>query len=137
MSETKRAILIVDHGSRRAESNDSLSSVAELVAQVAVNFHVEWAHMELAHPNIEEGFRACVEAGAVEVIVHPYMLGPGRHASSDIPRLVDEAASLFPGVRYSVTSPLGADLRIAEVVLQRVQEAAARDPAEQENETNV
>ena len=74
----RRAILLVDHGSRIAEANDSLAEVAALVTRRSPEYIVKHAHMELAEPTIEHGFDACVEAGAVDVTVHPYLLAPGR-----------------------------------------------------------
>ena len=38
---------------------------------------VRYAHMELADPDIAGGFTSCVQGGAPEVIVFPYMLSPG------------------------------------------------------------
>jgi len=115
----KKALLIVDHGSTRAEANEMLKDVADVIQQMRADLIVKYAHMELAAPTIAEGFEACVKDGAGEVIVHPYMLSPGRHATSDIPRMVSEAAAKFPGVRFSVTQPLGVDKKIGEVVLER------------------
>ena len=75
--------------------------------------------MGLAAPDIPQGFAQCVQAGATEVVVHPYMLAAGRHAVQDIPRLVAEAARAFPKVTYRVTEPLGVDEKLAELVLER------------------
>jgi sirohydrochlorin ferrochelatase len=75
--------------------------------------------MELAEPTIPQGFEACVRQGARMVIVHPYFLSPGRHSTSDIPRMVAEAAKRFPDVEYRVTQPLGLHPKIGEVVLER------------------
>ncbi|MEW5976697.1 MAG: CbiX/SirB N-terminal domain-containing protein [Acidobacteriota bacterium] len=83
---------------------------------------VHYAHMELAEPTIEAGFDQCVADGAEVVIVHPYFLGPGRHSTSDIPRLVAEAAQRHPGVSYCITEPLGLHPKLGEVILERVQE---------------
>lgn len=119
----RKAILLVDHGSRLAEANALLAEVARLVEASSPEHVVRPAHMELAEPTIEQGFHACVEAGAVDITVHPYMLGPGRHATLDIPRLVAEAASRHPGVVYRITAPLGLHAGLARVVLDRVREA--------------
>lgn len=99
-----------------------LLDVARLLAQAAPEYHVEIAHMDLAEPTIEEGFVACVAAGAREVIVHPFMLSPGRHSRSDIPLLVAQAARQHPGVSARVTEPLGVDPRLVDVILRRVEE---------------
>jgi len=75
--------------------------------------------MELADPDIGEGFADCVRAGATEVIVFPYMLSPGRHSTSDIPRMVGKIAQQFPGVGFSVTPAFGLHEKLAAVVLER------------------
>ena len=124
---TPQAILIVDHGSRLDAANALLESVAGLLSQRSPGHHVEYAHMELAQPTIAEGIERCVAAGARDITVHPYMLGPGRHATQDIPRLVAAALAAHPGVRGRVSAPLGAHPLLAEVILQRVQEAIESD----------
>ena len=121
-SRKDHAILLVDHGSVRDEANAMLSEVAGLVATLAPDYHVEAAHMEIAAPSIEDGVDACVDAGAREIVVCPYMLAPGRHSTTDIPRLVEEAVRKHNGVKARVTEPLGLDRRLAEVVLSRVKE---------------
>jgi len=80
---------------------------------------VGYAHMELAEPGIGAGFDACVGRGATEVIAFPYMLSPGKHSTRDIPRMVGEAASKHPGIRYSVTPAFGLHEKLGEVVLER------------------
>jgi len=51
--------------------------------------------------------------------VLPYMLGPGKHSTADIPRMVGEAATRFPGVNYRVSGCLGISTKIAELILER------------------
>jgi sirohydrochlorin ferrochelatase len=115
-----KALLLIDHGSRRVEANEMLDCMASLVQHmVGTTAIVRHAHMELAEPDIEAGFKACVQAGATEIVAFPYMLSPGRHATSDIPDLVREAASKYPNVRYTVTNAFGVDARLAEVILTR------------------
>ena len=97
MRET--GIVIVDHGSRVAESNDMLLRVVELFKARTDYAIVEPAHMELAEPTIGQAFARCVERGARLIIVHPFFLLPGRHWREDIPRLTREAAAQHAGVR--------------------------------------
>jgi sirohydrochlorin ferrochelatase len=119
----KKALLVVDHGSRVHEANEMLRTVGELVAAEAPGYHVEVAHMELAEPTIEQGLASCVAAGARDITVHPYMLSPGRHATEDIPRMVAEAMRQHPGVAFRVSAPLGTHPLLARVVLERATEA--------------
>ena len=115
----KIGLLLVDHGSRFQEANDMLIEVAEMVKRLGAIDCVHSAHMELAEPTIQQGFAACVREGATAVVVHPYFLSPGRHSTSDIPRMVAEAAKAFPGIEFCVTQPLGVHPKIGEVVLER------------------
>ena len=115
-----KGILLVDHGSRKREANEMLGSMEELVQAIAgPDVVVRHAHMELAQPTIGQGFANCVEAGASEVIVFPYMLSPGRHSTSDIPRMVAEVATAHPGVKFSVTPPFGIHEKLGEIILAR------------------
>ena len=115
-----KAILLVDHGSRKAEANEMLIGMAELVqSMVGPDVIVRPAHMELAEPSIAAGFASCVEAGATNVIVFPYMLSPGKHSTSDIPRMVAEVALSHPGVSFSVTDAFGIHEKLGEIILMR------------------
>ena len=125
-SLTDIGVILVDHGSKVAEANAMLDEVARLFRESTGAPIVEPAHMELADPTIAQAFARCVEQGATRVVVHPYFLSPGRHSTSDIPRLVEEAARVHPGVPVTVTEPLGLDIRMSEVILQRIQEALRR-----------
>jgi sirohydrochlorin ferrochelatase len=119
---TKTGIIIVDHGSRRDESNRMLEEVAGLFAKRFEERYgiVEAAHMEIAEPSIAAAYEKCVRRGATRVVVCPFFLGPGKHWTSDIPRLTNEAAQKFPGTHYHVTMPLGIDDLILDLLDKRV-----------------
>ena len=119
----KQALLLIDHGSTRDDANELLPKVAQMVREMSDFEIVCYAHMELAEPTIQQGFDTCVAAGATEVIVHPYFLGPGRHSVSDIPRMVAEAAAKYAGVSYRLTEPLGLDPTIGQLILKRVRDS--------------
>jgi sirohydrochlorin ferrochelatase len=118
----RQGIIIVDHGSRRDESNRMLEQLADLFHQRFAERYqiVEPAHMELAEPSIATAYARCVERGAQRVIVCPYFLGPGKHWTQDIPRLTAEAAIKFPETRYHVTPTLGIDDLILDLLEKRI-----------------
>lgn len=120
-----KAVIVVDHGSRKREANEMMKCVANLVQTMAgPGVIVKFAHMELAEPSVDAAFAQCVADGADEVVVFPYMLSPGKHSTGDIPRMVAKAAERHPGVRYSVTEAFGVHEKLAEVVLMRAGVAA-------------
>ncbi len=118
----KNGIIIVDHGSRRAESNAMLEEVASLFAKRFAEKYeiVEPAHMELAEPSIASAYAKCVSRGATRIVVCPFFLGPGKHWTQDIPALTAEASKQFPETNYHVTMPLGIDDLILELLEKRV-----------------
>ncbi|MBW2714518.1 MAG: hypothetical protein JRD03_00480 [Deltaproteobacteria bacterium] len=119
----KRAILLVDHGSRRDEANALLDAVAEQVRKRTPEAIVEVAHLEITEPNIAEGIDACVRKGATQIVVHPFFLGPGRHTSEDIPEQVGRAANRHPSTQIRISEPLGGHDAIIDVILDRVSDA--------------
>ena len=118
-------VILVDHGSRRDESNVMLLDVVRNFAEATGLSIVEPAHMELAEPSIATAFARCVERGATMVVVFPYFLLPGRHWNEDIPRLAAAAARQHPGIRYLVTAPFGLHPLMAEVIRQRIEHCLA------------
>jgi sirohydrochlorin ferrochelatase len=116
----KRAIVLVDHGSRRAEANAVLVRVAELVRERMPGCVVEVAHMTLAPPDLAGAIEACVAAGAAEIVVHPYFLAPGEHAMRDIPAIARAAADRHLGVSIRVSEPLGVHPALVDAILDRV-----------------
>jgi sirohydrochlorin ferrochelatase len=115
-----KAILLIDHGSRRDAANEMMDCMANLVQAIAgPEVVVRYAHMEIAEPSISSGVRRCVEAGATELIVFPYMLSPGKHSTGDIPRLVAAASAGFPALQVRVTNAFGVHEKLAELILQR------------------
>jgi sirohydrochlorin ferrochelatase len=125
-----KGILLIDHGSVRAEANHMLECMANLVQHLAgPSVVVSHAHMELAEPTIAAGVAECVGRGATEIVTFPYMLSPGKHSVNDIPRMVAAAASAFPGVSVRVTPAFGVHEKLAEVVLARAGIAPVRELA--------
>src|SRR4051812_1427486 len=118
----KTGIIIVDHGSRRAQSNALLEEVATQFGRRFAEMYdiVEPAHMEIAEPSIASAYAKCVQRGATRVVVCPFFLGPGKHWTGDIPRLAREAAADHPGTTYHVTMPLGLDELILDLLAKRV-----------------
>ena len=120
ISDAETGLVVVDHGSRRAESNRMLEAFVESFRGHSRYGIIEPAHMELAEPSIRTAFDKCVAQGAKCVVVAPYFLLPGKHWDKDIPELAAEAASRHPGVPYLVSSPIGLHPLMQQVIESRV-----------------
>lgn len=110
------AVVVVDHGSRRASANAMLDDV---VAQVGsrLNCPVLGAHMELSTPNVSDAVEACALSNVSHIIVVPFFLAPGRHVSQDVPALVQDAIQKHnPQMTYSIRPHIGAHPSIIDAV---------------------
>lgn len=77
------------------------------------------AHMELAEPSIAHAVEQCAEHDIDHVVIVPFFLSPGRHATEDIPQLTKDAVEKYPSMTYEVKPPIGTHPSIIDVVLDR------------------
>ncbi|MBW2280196.1 MAG: CbiX/SirB N-terminal domain-containing protein [Deltaproteobacteria bacterium] len=120
-----RALIILDHGSRRPEAHLHLEGLADRVRARDASLSVFTAHLELAEPSLADAIRACVQAGHAEVAIHPLFLIPGNHVARDIPEIVAEAAGRHPELRIRVLEPIGDRPELASLVLATLQDASS------------
>lgn len=123
MSERQVAILLIAHGSRRAEANADLEFIATAIRDQDRYPIVRTSFLELAEPGIEAGAASCVEAGASDVVMLPYFLSPGVHVVEDLSAARDTLRQRFPTVRFVLAEPLGRHPLLAEVVMDRARTA--------------
>ena len=114
------AVIVVDHGTRRAEANTGFEAFVRASSGQLPYSVVEPAHMELAEPSIATAFDRCVAAGAGTIAIAPYFLGPGNHWDRDIPALAAASAAGHPGVRWLVAAPLGPDPQLLDLAGARL-----------------
>ena len=122
-----RGLLIVDHGSRNEEANARLIAFARRIAEARPDWLVEHAHMELASPDFTAGVDALVTRGARAILVHLHFLGTGFHVRESLPRLADAMRARHPGIEIELTTPLGDDLRLVEIVLDQMDADPSRE----------
>ena len=121
-------VVLVDHGSRKAESNAMLERFVEDYKERTGEALVEPAHMELAQPSISDAFEKCAQQGADTVVLSPFFLSPGRHWQEDLPALASDAASSL-GVEWRLAHPLGTHPQLADVLFERAHDALSDLPA--------
>lgn len=124
MSTERRAMLIVNHGTRVPEANAHLGALAEQVAQRRRDWLVAHAHMEMAQPDVPTAIDVLVEQGARSIHVYLHFLSNGSHVRETIPELVDAARAKHPAIEITIGDPLGHDPRIVDLVVARMDEGA-------------
>ncbi len=115
-----QALLLVAHGSRRAESNDEVRELTAKLAQRARSQYpiVRCGFLELAEPSIPDGIEQCIQDGATEVVVLPYFLSAGRHVVTDIPNDVRGKQTEHPQITIRIAPYLGSSNGVSDLLLE-------------------
>ena len=120
----KSEIILLGHGSRRAEANQGLLVVAEKVNRL-LGQSVTPAYMAHDRPSLPEAVEAKIKGGAERIIIMPLFLFRGIHVSVDIYEELREIREKYPNVEIIYTKELGADDGIASLATLRIKEAMA------------
>ena len=115
-------IIILGHGSRRAEANQGLLEVAQKVSSI-LGQTVTPAYMAQGHPSLPEAVQAKILEGALRIVVMPLFLFRGIHVTVDIHEELREIREQHPNVEIVFTKELGADDGIANLAAQRIKGA--------------
>ncbi len=117
------ALLLIAHGSRRAEANADLEFVAAEMRRRNLFAVVQCSYLELAVPDICAGGAKCVAAGATSVVLLPYFLSPGKHVTEDLANARDSLAAEFPRVAFKLAAPLAGHPSLLDAVADRARES--------------
>jgi sirohydrochlorin ferrochelatase len=119
------ALLLIAHGSRRQQSNQEVTELADQLREACDASYeiVHAAFLELASPSIGEGISLCVDDGASRVTLLPYFLNSGRHVVEDIPEIVGQAKIQHPDIDIVVAPHLGASSLMVDLLIDSARSA--------------
>ena len=85
--------------------------------------------LEFIEPFPPEAAKILDERGFHRVVVAPFLLGNGKHATLEMNEIIEEVQEQLPSVQLHLAAGLGADPNIAELVVQRVRELEESETA--------
>lgn len=112
--------MLIAHGSRRAEANQDLVKLAELISAKGMYAFVEVSYLEITSPTILEAGRTCVTRGATRVLMLPYFLSAGVHVVMDLESFRQKLTDEFPHVEFVLCPHLGLHPLMADIVMDRL-----------------
>ena len=115
-----KGILIIAHGSRAKETETTLETIVKIVKEKLPETIIEIAFMEFSDKTVEKGISSLAEKGITEIKIVPYFLFMGIHLKEDIPQMAEESAKKHPNIKITMAPPLGADERLAEIIIDRI-----------------
>jgi precorrin-8X/cobalt-precorrin-8 methylmutase len=118
--QLKRALLIVDRGSREPEVRQEMQEICALAKGRAGYDFADYCFLEVLPPFIDEGIKKCVDAGAEAITVMPYFLYPGMKLKDT----VRQSARIGRDKKLNlvITRPLSYHSMMPELVAERIAE---------------
>ncbi len=116
-------ILLLAHGSREGDTEKTMRQITDYVRQGLVGALVEEAYLQFRDKNLEKGLKSLIEKGATDIKVIPYFLFEGVHIKEDIPAELREFTASHPNVKITMGKTLGADRRLADIIIDRAKNA--------------
>ncbi|WP_456436619.1 sirohydrochlorin nickelochelatase [Methanopyrus sp.] len=135
------AVVLVGHGSRLPYSRQVVEKIAEYVEKMGDFETVEVGFMEMCKPTVQEAVKRAAESGVDKIVVVPVFLAHGVHTKRDIPKMLGlepewdydededhhhhhrDYTPVDVDAEIVYAEPLGADPRIAKIVIDRIKEA--------------
>lgn len=131
-------IILIGHGSPKKDANN-IEQVGRLLHSKLHNGCnkdcVKAAYLQFAEPDIMGAIKECVDGGVDRIILHPYFLYSGMHVTKDIPEMIKDAKSKYPGVEFVYTEPLGIHDKLIQIVAERIRSAGVLLPEEIEEKS--
>ena len=78
--------------------------------------------LEFIEPFPSKAVQMLDERGFHQVVVAPFLLGNGKHATLEMNEILDEVRGQLPGIQLHLADGLGADPDLAGLVVQRVRD---------------
>lgn len=118
----EKAIIIFGHGSKAPEALETLHRIKEIVKPALEANMIEVASMQFSEPDLPTCIEDLVKRGAAKIIIMPFFLYYGIHMQEDIPAILAEERAKYPEVEIVISNNLGADQRLADIVVERIKE---------------
>ena len=112
----KQALILFAHGARDPRWAAPFERLREMAQAALPATDVSLAFLELMSPRLPEAVASLVEKGCGKVSLVPVFLGQGGHVLRDLPLLVDELRSAYPGLEISVAPAVGEDAAVLDAI---------------------
>lgn len=99
-------LLLVAHGSKDPEWTIPFKAIEDSTRQ-EFSGPIVLTYLESASPRIEQGVSQLLSSGVTNITVAPLFFAVGSHVRTDIPQLIQEAASRHPEVAFNILPAVG------------------------------
>jgi precorrin-8X/cobalt-precorrin-8 methylmutase len=123
-----KAVLLLGHGSKAPEANETLRKVARTVKERGGYGAVVPAFLQMERPDFQEAVETMVADGYTDLTVMPYFLYMGLHVTKDLPAEIAAAKEKHPGLNITLTANLGYHDKLIDITVERIDAIDAPGP---------
>lgn len=129
---SKKAIILVGHGSSMPHNKEVVSQLAQKVGASGSWDAVSYSFMNMSTPSIQDAIdMVCRDEDVTTVVMAPVFIAPGVHIKEDVPAIL----GLGPGEKvkkkavygidrtFFYSDPFGADDRLAQIINERAEDS--------------
>lgn len=116
----KKALLIVDRGSREPDVRQELEEICMMTKERTGYDFVDYSFLEVLPPFIAEGINRCIAAGAGSITIMPYFLYPGMKLKDTVKQSAKIGRD--KNLKLVITKPLSYHPMMVQLVLDRIKE---------------
>ncbi len=118
--QLRKALLIVDRGSREPDVRQELQEICSIAKRRAGYNHADYCFLEVLPPFIGEGINKCVASGASFITVMPYFLYPGMKLKDTVKQCARIGKDRK--LQMAITKPLSYHPMMAQLIVDRINE---------------
>lgn len=118
--QNQKALLIVAHGSKVAETDLIMKDYASALKKRQPELKFAYCYLQLMAPDIHTSIKELYEDGVRELKVFPFFIFNGNHIKEDIPQVLEEIQESYPDLKMTFLDNIGFDDKIVDLMLERI-----------------
>jgi sirohydrochlorin ferrochelatase len=116
-------LLIMAHGSRKAEANAEFVALVDRIAKQSVNYViVKHCFLEIASPTMADAIEECLLLGYHQFDLYPLFFNQGNHVSRDIPEQIRQIQDKHRECTIKQLAYFGEHEQLAHMITTHIQQ---------------
>ena len=121
-------LVLFAHGARDPRWGEPFERLLRRVRSLRPEMECRLAYLEIMKPDLDEATGELIALGCAEVRVVPVFLGEGGHVRRDLPTLIENLRSKYPGTFVAQLPAAGEDPDVLEAIARYCVQGSSEDP---------
>lgn len=112
----QHGLILFAHGARDPQWAEPFLRLRDLTQGRTPDARVTLAFLEMMTPTLPQQVAELVRAGCARITVVPLFLGQGGHVKRDLPLMLEQLKTHYPGLDIQVAVAVGEDPRVLDAI---------------------